>query len=336
MKAFLTGGTGLLGSHIAEQLMSRGDRVLALARPGSDCRFLESTGAVLVQGTLDEAVSWGRALKGCDVVFHAAARVSDWGPWTEFQRDTIDATRNLLQAMIAAGVPRLVYISSVAVYGYRAHLGGVWSEDCPYAARFLLGERYAPAKIATEKLVFEYHRAGKLQAAVIRPGWIYGPRDRASLPRLIKLLRAGRARIVGSGDNRLHLVYAGNVAGCCIVAAEKEAALGKAFNVSNDCQTTQRDYINRVAQALDFRPVTKSIPTFLAMKLAALMEFSALLLRRTEPPPITRQGLYIINNRAVYDSSRARAELGWRPAIGFDEGLQRTIRWLRSVESNMS
>jgi nucleoside-diphosphate-sugar epimerase len=333
MKAFLTGGTGLLGSHIAAHLVRRGDEVVAFVRPASDTRFLASIGVSLAVISPGDREAMSQAMRGCDVLFHAAARVSDWGTWEEFRTETIETTGHVLEAMVAASVPRLVHISTVGVYGHRSHWGGVWTENDPCATRLMPFEYYPKAKIATEKLVSDYHKAGKVAAVIIRPGWIYGPRDRASLPRLAGMLKSGLVRIVGSGDNRLHLAYAGNVADCCILAAESDAAAGRIYNASNDCQVTQREYIDRVAEALGFKPVTASIPIPVAMAAATLVEFTARMVRSKSPPPLTRPRIYLIANNAVYESRRAREELGWRPAVGFDEGLKRTVDWFTSASA---
>ncbi len=114
----VTGATGLLGSHIVEQLCKRGLPVRALVRPGSDISWLKTQGVELAAGDITDPASLRAACQGVDVVYHAAAKVGDWGPWQEFQRITVDGTRNVVEAAVAAGVRRLVHISSIRAYGY--------------------------------------------------------------------------------------------------------------------------------------------------------------------------------------------------------------------------
>lgn len=330
MRAFITGATGLAGSHLAEQLRACGAEVVALVRPTSDTQFLQRLGARLVTGDLSDQESLQRGMAGADVVFHTAAKVSDWGPWSEFQRDTIDGTRRVLEAMRATGVRRIVHMSSVVVYGHQAHRGGIWTEAAPYTTQFMAWEYYGPAKIAAEKLVLGYHQKQWVEASIIRPGWIYGPRDRASFPRLVQFLKEGMACFVGPGDNYLSLVYAGNLADACILAATKEAALGRVYNVSTDCRVMQRQYMNAVAQALGLKPVTRSLPASVAKAIAHVSEISAHLIGKKDPPEMTRYGVYIITNKGTFDSTRAREELGWQPRVGFEEGLARTIEWYKT------
>jgi nucleoside-diphosphate-sugar epimerase len=114
----VTGATGLLGSHIVEQLRKRDLPVRVLVRRGSDVAWLKTQGVEFAEGDITDRASLDRACQGCDVVYHSAARVGDWGPWDEFQRITIDGTQNVIDACVAARVRRLVHISSVSTYGY--------------------------------------------------------------------------------------------------------------------------------------------------------------------------------------------------------------------------
>src|SRR5262249_35622238 len=127
----LTGATGLLGSHIAEKLRGRGERVRALVRPRSDTSFLQQLGVELAYGDLNELATLTNGFAGADVVYHCAARVGDWGPWRVFRREIIDATANLLDACRTVGVGRVLHVSSIIVYGH-PYLGvGCFGEDEP-------------------------------------------------------------------------------------------------------------------------------------------------------------------------------------------------------------
>jgi nucleoside-diphosphate-sugar epimerase len=119
----ITGATGLIGSHVAELLVKRGERVRAVARRSSDTSFLEQLGVEIVYADLRKEDSLRKAVQGADLVFHCAARVGDWGTWRLFQEEVVDATRHLLRACIHSGVKRVVYTSSLTVYG-RPRNGG--------------------------------------------------------------------------------------------------------------------------------------------------------------------------------------------------------------------
>src|SRR6266404_2937334 len=114
----ITGATGQLGSHIAEQLRTAGEQVRALVRPGSDTRFLSEIGVDLAFGDLGERASIRKAVAGASIVYHCAARVSDWGPWSTFEKEVVQSTRNLVEACRAEKVGRLLHVSSISVYGH--------------------------------------------------------------------------------------------------------------------------------------------------------------------------------------------------------------------------
>lgn len=137
MKALVTGATGFLGSHIAERLVQRGDSVRALVRQTSRISFLDSLGGGIefVEGDVTNARTLTAAVDGVDVIYHAAAMVSDWGPWRDFQSVTVNGTRSMLKAAVAAGTPRFLHVSSDAVYRYQDLRSGV-TEDSLMETRF--------------------------------------------------------------------------------------------------------------------------------------------------------------------------------------------------------
>ena len=328
----VTGATGLLGSHVAEQLTARRLAVRALVRPSSDTRFLQSLGVELVEGDLADPESLEAACHGADVVYHCAAKVGDWGPWREYQTLSIDATRHICEACSDAGVGRLLYISSISAYGHPAPRAVPISEDEPLGQDLWTWDHYARAKAIAEDLVWEHHEATGLPVTVIRPSWLYGPRDRASIHRMIAALRAGKAKLIGPGDNRLNLAYAGNVAEGAILAAHHPGAVGQAYNLSNDGYLTQRGYWDLVADAIDAPRVTAQVPYRVVFTAAFALEAAGKLLRLRRPPLITRYAAWLIGRTAFYSTDKAQEQLGWQPRVGYEEGVRRTVEWYLQAE----
>src|SRR5262249_36843959 len=157
---------------------------------------------------------------GADVVYHCAARVGDWGPWRAFRREVIEATGNLLDACRNAGVGRVLHVSSIIVYGHPREGSEHFDEDEPLGQNLWVWDYYCRAKIRAEELCRQYPGA----LTVVRPSWIYGPRDRTTLPRVLKALDAGRVVQIGPGNNRLNIVYAADVAAGAIRAANHPGA----------------------------------------------------------------------------------------------------------------
>ncbi len=323
----VTGGTGLLGSHIVEQLRRRNRPVRALVRRGSDVAWLKSQGVELAEGDVTDLESLRRACRGVECVYHSAARVGDWGPWPDFVRITIEGTAKLVQAAAEAGVRRFIHISSISAYGYVDGENVVLDETAPLGVNLHRWAYYSRAKVEAEKLVWAAHREGRIRLTVIRPSWLYGPRDRASIGRLVDAVRTGKAKLIGGGDNRLNVVYAGNVAEACIAAADSERALGEAYNCSNDGVLTLRQYFNRIAEAAGAPPVTKTVPYRVAYAAGFILECIGHLFRLKNPPMVTRYAVWLMGRRSFFDTKKAREHLNWQPTVTYDEGIPMTVRW---------
>lgn len=328
----ITGATGLLGSHLVEQMVKREMPVRALVRRGSDRSWLERQPAELVEGDITDRASLDAAMKGVSCVYHCAARVGDWGPWEDFIRVTVEGTRKVVEAAIHAKVERFIHISSISAYGHPDGDGLVLDESAPLGMNLHEWSYYGRTKVQAEEIVWEAHRSGRLKVTVIRPSWLYGPRDRTTIARLAKLIRSGRAKLLGDGENRLNVVYAGNVAEAAITAAQTEQAIGEAYNCSNDGVMTQKQYYNMVAEALGAPPVTRNVPYKAAQKVALVLECIGHLFRLQKPPMITRYSVWLMGRRCFFSEEKARRELNWQPTVTYEQGIPLTVRWFQEME----
>ena len=328
----VTGGTGLLGSHFVEQLRRRERPVRVLVRPGADVGWLRGQGVELVEGDLADAGSLRRACEGVQCVYHAAARVGDWGPWKEFQAITIDGTAALVDAAEAAKVDRFIHVSSISAYGHVDGEGMLIDETAPLGLCLSKWSYYSRAKVEAEKLIWKAHEAGRIRATVIRPSWLYGPRDRATVARMVSNIRAGKARLIGGGDNQLTLTYAGNVAEAAILAADNDKAIGEAYNAASDGPITLREYFNAVAKAIGAPPVTRTIPYKVAYRVGFFLECIGHLFKLRKPPMITRYSAWLMGRRVLFSAEKARRDLGWTPSVSYAEGIPATVRWYLDQE----
>lgn len=322
----VTGATGLLGSHIVEKLRAAGRPVRVLVRRGSDLSWLKTQGVEFAEGELTDAESLRRACQGVEVVYHSAAKVGDWGPWEGFQRYTIDGTRNLVEAAIDARARRFVHISSISTYGYHTRDVTV-DESYDLGYKLYRWAYYSKSKVAAERIVWDAHQAGRIEVTVIRPAWIYGPRDRTTIERLARMIRGGRAKILGAGDNRLNVVYAGNVAEAAILAADSPKAAGEAFNASNDGEITQQQYFDLLADALGAPRVTRHVPYRVAYTAGFVLECLGHAFKWKRPPFITRYAVWLMGRRSFFSAEKARRVLGWKPTITYEVGVPLTVKW---------
>lgn len=328
----VTGATGLLGSHIVEQLVKRGRPVRALVRKNSDTAWLKGQGVELAYGDVTDRQSLARAMQGVTCVYHSAARVGDWGPWPEFVAISIDGTRNVLDTVREQNVQRLVHISSISVFGHPEGDGRVIDETAPIGVNVYKWSYYTRAKVEAEKMVMEYHKKYNLPVTVVRPSWMYGPRDRASLPRMARMIRTGKIKLVGPGDNLLNVTYAGNVAECCILAADSPKSIGQVYSACSDGEITQKQFVDLLARELGLPPVTRSVPFKVAYGAGFVLECIGHLFGLKKPPMITRYAIWLYGRRTFFTPEKARRELGWQSTVCYEEGVKRSVAWLKERE----
>jgi nucleoside-diphosphate-sugar epimerase len=318
---FITGATGLVGGHAVEEALSRGHRVRALVRPSSDTRLLDRWGVERVVGDLEDAAALREGAVGADWIFNCAAKVGDWGTLEEFRRLNVEALRLLLDAACEAGVKRLVHVSSLGVYEGRHHHGT--DETVPPAAQSL--DAYTRSKTEAEALVQEYHRTRGLPAAIVRPGFIYGERDRTVLPKLLTNLRRGTFAFFGSGEQRLNCIYVKNLVHAIFLAAENPAAVGEVFNLTDGEPVTKTQFVGRVAELAGLPMPRRHIPLPVARVLAQVVEGTARALRAKKPPLINKARYKFLGLNLDYSIEKARLVLGYEPPYSFEEGMARAM-----------
>ncbi|MEX2155473.1 MAG: NAD-dependent epimerase/dehydratase family protein [Gemmatimonadales bacterium] len=333
MTVLVTGGSGLVGSHVLEALRSRGEPVRALVRRESGGGLVAAFGAEPVIGDVTDAETWRRAAAGVRGIVHAAALVAHRAPFEAFERVNVGGTRLATEAARRAGA-RLIHVSSVAVYGrsvaYTAGRHGV-AEDFPFQP---LPQRdfYARTKRMAEELVQREAEAsrGSLSAVAIRPNVIYGERDRLFTPRLIATLRRGLVPQIGPGTNHLSCVYAGNVASAVVAALDAPPRGGfRAYNVTHDAPPllTQREFLAAFAEALGVRLRCIPIPILIARVAAESWSGVLRTLRPRRYAGLASAAVWFLVGENPYVTERIRAELGWTPPLDARAAIQRSVTW---------
>lgn len=332
-RVLVTGATGLLGSHLAEQWVRSGASVRVILRRHDPVPFLDSLGVEKVYGNLRDPIACRFACEGIEIVCHAAAKVGDWGSWHEFQEDTVEATRQIAEAARHAGVGRFVQISSTSAYGHPHDSESPIREDYPLGTNIWRQDPYTLAKVECERQLWRMAKAG-FPLTVIRPSWLYGQRDRITLNRLVGRMRAGKFRLIGPGDNRLQVIDAAEVARAAIHAARSPAALGRAYNVTDLGPITQKAFFDLMAASFGLPPITKRTHYPTVFFGAGLLERWGRLMHPSRPPLITRYAAWLMGRRLWYDNSRIRQELGWSPATDYETSLRRTAEWFAAAEDD--
>ncbi len=325
MKNLVTGATGFIGSHIAEKLVKRGEKVRVLARKTSNVKFLKSLGVEIVYGDLTDAQSIRQAVKGMDKIFHSAAIVGDWVPRETAYNVNVGGTKKVLEAANGEKVKRFIYVSSLAVLGMRDHHK---TPSNPPAN--LTGDVYADTKIDSEKLVVSYCTDNKIPFSVIRPGFVFGPRDAKVIPGMVNYIKNGRFIFVGSGLNKVNMIYVENLANAVVDASYSAKSLNQVYNVTNDSGMTMMDVVNMVSDMWGFNRPKKHIPKQVAYTLCSILEFFARLTRAKKPPLLNKTRLKFLSLNLDFDIGKIRQELGYTPQVDMKEGLRRTKAWLET------
>jgi 2-alkyl-3-oxoalkanoate reductase len=318
---FITGATGLVGSHAAEEALRRGHRVRALVRPTSDTRRLTEWGVQTIVGDLEDPAALKTGVSGADWVFNCAAKVGDWGTLDEFRRLNVQALSILLDAAKGAGVERFVHVSSLGVYEGRDHFGT--DETVPPAASSL--DAYTRSKTEAEALALEYHRLRGLPVAIVRPGFIYGERDRTVLPKLVSSIERGLFTYFGSGQQALNCIYVKNLVEGLFLAAASPMAVGEVFNLTDGQPVTKTQFVSRVAELAGLKPPTRHIPLPLARILASTVEGIAKFRGRKSPPFINKARFKFVGLHLDYSIEKARRVLGYQPPFTFEQGIERAM-----------
>lgn len=315
MKALVTGATGFLGAATVARLRADGIVVRALVRAAAAASAADER----CVGDLRDPDALARAVDGVDWVIHAGARVSTSGPWEEFEAVNVRATEALIARATAAGVGRLVHVSSLSVYGVPVD-GATISEDSPYDDGG--GERgfYARSKLAADQVAASAMQAGA-PVTIVRPGLLYGPGRTPPLAR--RVAAVGPLRILlASPDYLLPLAYVDNVADAILLAARTPAAGGRAYTIV-DVHARQADYARLYRQAAGARWHPMYAPLTLLRAAVSGAERAAGIFGRRSP--ITRHQVERTLRSATFTARRAHDELGWQPRVPIDEALRRTF-----------
>ena len=323
---FVTGATGFIGSHLVERLIEQGAEVRALIRPTSKLRHLETLDIDWVEGDLRDAKTLAKAMEGCEIVYHCAATTH--GPWSEYLAGTVQGTQHVLEAARAARVKRLVYPSSLSVYPvnqFAPH--DLITEDAPLEPYPEQRGYYAQSKVEAERLVLADRERGGLPIVILRPGTVYGPRGKVFFPRIGYGFKNKVFVIMGRGTNLLPLVYVENLIDAICLAGARDSAVRNIYSIIDDDPITQREYLMEFIQRAGLTALTVRMPLTVMSWTTSLLERYARL--RTTTPLLSSYRLTAASRDVRFDTSKAKTELGWKPNVPLQEGLQRTFDWYR-------
>ena len=272
------------------------------------------------EGSILEPAGWADALTGADLVIHTAAVVSNTAPRSVVWRANVLGTQRVLQAAIAAGVPRFAFLSSITVWGDEFP-DGVTEDDPPV----IQGRPYADSKIAGEAVVLAAHAAARIDVTVIRPGDIYGPGSRPWVLLPLQVIRSGRVVLPDGGRGIFTPVYVDDLVDGVVLGSCLDAGSGQVFTITDGYGVTNAEYFGRLAAMVDGRVRTTPLRRPAIALVGAVGAVERALGRSSELSAATA-GMML--RRGTYSIAKAQQMLGYQPLVDLDTGMTRTHEWL--------
>jgi nucleoside-diphosphate-sugar epimerase len=315
--AFVTGGSGFIGGRLIRRLAGDGWRVRALARSDRSAAAVEGAGAEAVRGNLDEVEAMRAGAEGCELAFHAAAFLGDWGRREEFERGNVIGTENALEACRSAGVRRFVHVGTEA-----ALLAGEPLENVDETAPLRPDSPalYASTKARAEQAVRDASGEG-FETVVVRPRFVWGTGDTTVLPALVEAVRRGRFSWIGGGGHRTSTTHVDNAVHGLVLGAERGRP-GEAYFVTDGEPVVFREFVTQLLATQGVEAPDRNIPPRVARALAGVCETAWRLLPLPGAPPVTRFSVWVASLETTIDISKAKRELGYEPVTTIPQGVE--------------
>lgn len=322
MKALVAGGTGFIGSHIVEDLISRGIEVRVLVRESSPPGLLPAQGVEFKYGNVLDGHSLREHTRDVDLVFSAFGVLGQWGiPDRTYREINTGGVKNLIESCLDCNVKQFIHISSAGVLG-PLPAGVVADESFPCNPSNI----YERTKCEAEDVIIKTAEKHGIPYTIIRPEFVYGPGDTHVLG-LFKAVLSRRFVILGNGRTTLHPTFIDDLIQGVRLCTDNHKALGKIFLITGEGFITVQEMAEIIADELHVRLPGIKVPLGIANTMARVFELGGRVVH-FEPPLTWSRVRFFTENRA-FSSQKAREELGFVPQVGFRKGVRRTIRWYR-------
>lgn len=314
-KVLVTGATGFIGQRLAEVLATQEKAmVMGAGRNLLKAENLKAFGIELISLDLTDANEMNKALSGVSYVFHCAGALG--GDAEDAKRINEDATEQVIKSSAKAGVKRVVHVSTVGVYDMKDtdEVG----EDTPLALN--RPSNYPRTKARGEQKAFELGQKNGVDVVSIRPSMVYGPGDGVWTTMMYQNVSKGNPVFLGDGSYNFNPVYLDDVVDAMIKAATSPAVAGEAFNVSSGI-TTWKNFMSYYGELASKEP--KGIPLFMAKLMAVANKIPGV------KTPIDKGFVEMATSKKVFPVGKAKKLLNWEPQTSLEEGMEKTISWLR-------
>lgn len=319
-KVLVTGATGFLGKYVVEELVEHGYQVRAFGRNRAIGQSLVNASVTFIQGDLTNQEDLTKACQEMDMVVHAGALSTVWGPWEDFYQTNVLGTKYVLESCRKANIERLVYVSSPSIYAAPRDQLDIKESDAPQENRL---NNYIRSKLASEKLFKDYP---DVSSVILRPRGLFGIGDTSILPRVLNLSQKIGIPLIGDGRQLMDMTCVENVALAIRLALETPQAAGEVYNITNGEPRAFRNLIEETLRGLGYPIRYRKIPAPLVSAISSSLECIYKSLKLKGEPALTRYTYYLLRYSQTLDISKAERDLGYRPKITISEGIEQYVQ----------
>lgn len=323
MESIVTGASGYIGRNLVRKMSEMGLKTKAFVRKTSNIGELAGLKNVeICFGDITDFSSLEPAVRDCQVVFHTAALIGEWGNYPKFYEVNYLGTKNILQASIKAKVKKFIHISSMGVLDMRAR--GTIREDQSYGH---YTSAYCRSKAEAEKLVMKH--TDSIQAVIVRLPAVYGPKDLLLTRKVLNFARKNLLFVIDGGKGIFPHLYIDNLIEAILLASQREGAVGEIFNITDGVNTSAKEFFNQLNHIAGRENIFLNLPYPAAWILVLLMDVIARLIRK--PPLFSWTALEFLTLKCRFDISKARDKLGYDPSVSLKEGMKKVAVWWKKT-----
>jgi dihydroflavonol-4-reductase len=320
LKVLVTGATGFIGGRLAQSLIKAGHEVSGLARATSDTSLLKELDMKIIHGDIRDAGAMEKAARDCDCIYHLAAKTTkDRLSKKQYYSHNVEGTKNVARAALDAGVGRLVYASTIGVYGTVRNLS-IDENTEPNPDSY-----YRETKLEAEKEIVRLHRESGLPSVVARFGSVFGPGSCSWLD-VCRKIGKGNFRIIGTGENYDHLVYVDDLVEGVRRCGEATGIEGMTYIITGPEPAKLKQVLQMIAEELEIDSVPHKLPAAPFRLYQQLCRF-AYQCFGTQLPRAHYYDLFLMD--CIYTTSKARDELAYFPNVPLKDGFRRLLTWYR-------
>lgn len=320
MTILVTGATGFLGSALTTELIKQKQPVRIMVRNEQKARAQFGEAVKVILGEITDVEQVERAVDGASIIYHLAGRLYHPSvPSERYHYTHVEGTRIILNACKEQKqLQRIVHCSTTGVFGVTGKI--LAAENAPFAPT----NPYEATKLQGELLALKAYEEGGLPVSVARPGLVYGPGD-LHLLGYFASIKKGMFRVIDGGDALLHPIYIDDMISALLLCARRSKAIGQSYNIAGEHPVTIRELSTSIAHSMDRELPKGSIPLWIANLASDI--FSIIPGINGEDAPLTRSRVQFLTSSRVYNTSKAKTELGFVPSVGLEIGMKNTVEW---------